>query len=229
MPIVSFIEAMADLLLPRTCSVCGLPGRDLCDGCCADLVPLSPPMCDRCGYPLEVATPRCAHCRGRVSHARSAVSYAGPALALTAAAKRRPRAAREMALLMAELLAPPEAGVPLVPIPLAPRAEYRRGFNQSEVIARDLARAWRRPLLELLTRRDDGVSQRGASRSARAEQVRGAFVAPARDAVPRAVCLIDDVHTTGATLAAAAEALFQCGARRVSARCFARTPKDRMS
>jgi predicted amidophosphoribosyltransferase len=112
-------------------------------------------------------------------------------------------------------------------VPLGPRRLRARGFNQALLIARELARRWRRPLAEPLARVREEGAQRGAGATARARQVAGAFAVRDGDAVPAWPWLVDDVHTTGATLADCARALRSAGARRVGAVCFARALRGR--
>lgn len=215
-------------LVPSTCAACGVPGPVCCRDCAAMLRPLPAPLCERCGHPLGVAAPRCAHCRGRVSGARAAVRYDGPAPALVASLKDRGRAgvAELLADLIVEATPPPPEGAVLVPIPLTRARLRRRGFNQSAVIARALGRRWaRRVDTDLLVRSGADDSQRGASATLRQAQVRGVFALTTGRYAPHTVCLVDDVHTTGATLAAAAQALWLGGARTIPARCFARSTR----
>jgi ComF family protein len=134
----------------------------------------------------------------------------------------RPALAAVLAAAISEWTPPPARGVTLVPIPLSPRREARRGFNQSALLARALSARWGRPYLEALERTGPERSQRGAGPRARANHVRGAF--RLRDGVelPDSICVVDDVHTTGATLAAASHALWSGGVRKITARSFAR-------
>jgi len=152
------------------------------------------------------------------------VRYEGPAPRLVSAFKDggRPALAAALADATTEWTPPPPRGVTLVPIPLSPGREARRGFNQSALLARALSARWRRPYLEALERTGPERSQRGAGPEERRNHVRGAFCL--RDGVdlPENVCLVDDVHTTGATLAAASHALWSGGVRKITARSFAR-------
>ena len=109
-----------------------------------------------------------------------------------------------------------------MPVPLGPRRARERGFNQSLLLARELGRAWRRPVAEALVRTREGTDQRGARATARARQVAGAFAAAPGARVPAEAWLVDDVHTTGATLGDCARALRAMGVRSVGATCFAR-------
>ena len=220
MPVVRLL----DLVLPPACACCGLPGPAACAACLDGLDPLPAPWCGGCGAPVPVPVPRCPACRGRIEGARQAVAYAGPAPAIVAALKDGRR--RALAAVMAERIVaavePPPAEAVLVPVPLGPRRLRRRGFNQSLLIARELARRWGLPVAEPLARVREEGAQRGAGATARARQVAGAFALAEGRPVPGRPWLVDDVHTTGATLADCARALRSGGARRVGAVCFAR-------
>ena len=111
---------------------------------------------------------------------------------------------------MARVPRPPEDAT-LVPVPLGRRRARERGFNQSALLARELGRRWGLPVQEPLVRVREGADQRGARASARARQVAGAFAVPPGGTAPGRPWLVDDVHTTGATLAACARALRAAG------------------
>lgn len=167
---------------------------------------------------------RCAACRGRTQGARQAVWYAGAAPALITALKDRGR--RDLAPVLASVIAAhvpaPPAGATLVPVPLGGLRARRRGYNQAALLADALAGAWRRPVAHALSRVREGPPQRGAARTARIRQAAGAYAPRAGVAPVRFPVLVDDVHTTGATLAACAAALHRAGAVRVGAVCVAR-------
>ena len=129
------------------------------------------------------------------------------------------RVAEPMARLMARLpLAP---GV-LVPVPLAPRRARRRGYNQAERLARKLGERTGGPIRpDLLTRRRDTRTQTELAPAGRRANVAEAFVAGSVGEGAHVV-LVDDVFTTGATLAEAAATLLEAGAATVEAVTFAR-------
>jgi ComF family protein len=108
----------------------------------------------------------------------------------------------------------------LVPVPLGRRRMEERGFNQADLLARELARRWGTPVAHALQRDDWGPSQRGAGARERRQQVAGAFRASPRP--PLHAVLVDDVVTTGSTLRAAARALRHAGCARVGAVSLAR-------
>jgi predicted amidophosphoribosyltransferase len=213
---------MLDLLLPQRCVVCGCGGRQLCAGCRDELPPIEPPLCSRCGAPTAWPVERCRECAGRrlaFASARGAVGYDAAARRIVHAWKERGlrRLATDVAQLVAGRVQRPEVdALTFVPADRARRLE--RGHNPAERLALELAALWELPCLPLLERTRGG-RQRGSSAVAR-RTVRGAF--RATDRAPRAVAVLDDVYTTGATAAAAASALRAAGARRVEAIAFAR-------
>jgi ComF family protein len=106
----------------------------------------------------------------------------------------------------------------LVPVPLSRRRQRQRGYNQTELLGRALAGLLGLPSLPLAAERiRETGSQVGLEAGDRWANVHGAFSADASLVRQETVLLIDDVHTTGATLAACSQALAQAGARRVLA------------
>jgi ComF family protein len=171
------------------------------------------------------AAAACGRCRRGLSPFTAGASlgpYEGGLRALVHELKYRGRqrvAARLADLIAADLRARAvlTTGAVLVPVPLHPRRKRERGFNQSEVLARALAR--RLPVAvcpQALARRRDTPPQTGLSAAGRRRNVAGAFaVRQAARVAGRVVVLIDDVLTTGATAHACARLLRQAGAAEV--------------
>jgi ComF family protein len=114
----------------------------------------------------------------------------------------------------------------VVPVPLHWRRRIERGFNQSELLARAVARRYGAPVVNVLRRKRSTAAQAGLSNAKRRANVSGAFVAARPHAVAnRRVLLIDDVMTTGATAAACASALHRAGARYVALLTLARVDR----
>jgi predicted amidophosphoribosyltransferase len=210
-----------DLLLPRRCVICSAARTELCAGCRAELRPIRPPFCARCGLPTARPVARCRDCAGRriaFASARSAVVYDGDVRAFVGAWKEQGlrRLVRVAAELVLEAVPRPDGVVSFVPAD--PDRNLRRGQHPPRALAEGLAAAWELPLADPLRRRA-GRRQRGLSRAERRQNVRGAFAATAP---PPRVVLVDDVFTSGATANAAASALRKAGTRRVEVVTFAR-------
>jgi ComF family protein len=136
------------------------------------------------------------------------------------------RLGETVARIVASAVPRPHAGI-VVPVPLSTRRSRERGYNQATAIAGPLAALWRLPLSEhLLARRRHTRTQTALRPEERRENVRDAFVAQPRpthgDLPVEPVILVDDVLTTGATLASAAATLAAAGWPRIHAVTFAR-------
>ena len=215
---------LLDLLLPMRCAVCGAGGDQLCAACRQRLPRLEPPLCDRCGAPTAWPVARCRECSGRrlaFASARAAVAYDDDVRRLVRAWKERGlrRLATEAAEALAGVLPPPSSSV-LTFVPPDRARSLQRGYHPAERLAQELGERWSLPVLPLVARTRPAPRQRGLALADRRRNVAGAF-APASE-TPRAVTLVDDVYTSGATAAAAASALRQAGARRVDVVTFAR-------
>jgi ComF family protein len=203
----------------------------LCAACAAALPPPPEPACARCGGALGVRAAFCAACAGRLFACRltrAAASYRGPAASLVRAFKFRglPCAARAAGRAMAEDFPrrPELAGFDaLVPVPLHPRRERERGYNQALLLARELGAATGLPVRELLERRRAAAPSWRLGRDARRAGLSGAFAPrPGGGADGRRLLLVDDVCASATTLEECALALRRAGASDVAGYAFAR-------
>ena len=216
---------LLDLLLPIRCVVCGASwGEPLCAGCRESLPVLEPPFCERCGAPTAWPVARCRECTGRrlaFASARAAVEYDDGVRRLLAAWKERGLRglAHDASEVMAATLPLPRASVIAFVPPERERA-HKRGHHPAERLAHELGERWGLSVRPLVARTRYVRRQRGLTLADRRRNVGGAF-APATKA-PTRVVLVDDVYTSGATVAAAASALRKGGARRVEVLTFAR-------
>ena len=233
-------RALADLALPRACTVCerlldrGDSGL-VCGRCWARLPLLASPRCDRCGHPTYAE--KCRWCELLPPYVRAARSAAWAAgeigLGIVHALKYGGwhRVAPEMAQRLARLDWPLdvlEERHAVVPVPLSSKRERQRGYNQSEKLAVPLAAAWQIPVWnDVLARTRHTETQTRLTPGDRLRNVSGAFRASstARHTLRGAhVVVVDDVVTTAATLNACAAALCDGGARVVSFVSFGRAP-----
>jgi len=226
--------AALDLLFPAVCPVCSArlgAGRHdpLCGTCWASFARLAPPFCATCGVPVPSdAVVRCVGCRASApafDYARAAAAYGGTLRDAVHALKfgGRRSLARPLGDLIVEhcagALAAPDA---LVPVPLARARERERGFNQAGLLAERLGeRLGVRVRSRWLVRLRATAAQSDLSAAERRANVADAFAA-APAVSGRDLVVIDDVITTGATVAECARALHEAGARRVGVLAVAR-------
>lgn len=204
--------------------MCSTPGAALCETCREALVRLHPPLCDRCGAPGPRPVRRCAECAGRrlaFVRARAGVVYDARARVLVREWKERGRRglADEAAVLVLEVVPAPSVDA-ITHVPGDPERALRRGDVPPRALALALGARWDVPAVDLLRRQGQLPRQRGLALAERRRNVRDSVVVLG-DA-PRAVCLVDDVYTTGATADACASALRRAGARRVEIVTLAR-------
>jgi ComF family protein len=232
--VTSAPAAIEQLLLPAECLLCHAllverdAGRIVCPVCRHRWRPVRPPWCARCGQPEPHFGPcrLCAAWPAALTVVRSAVWLSDGAREAVHALKYAglPRIADDLAAAMGGALLPTDEASLLVPIPLAPKRLRERGYNQSEALARALSRLWRVPVVDVLVRSRETATQTALTPETRLANVAGAFSPGRRPGVSRDsnYILVDDVFTTGATLAEAARALEQGGARRVFGITFGR-------
>ena len=177
--------------------------------------------CPRCGLPAHRGA-ACPAAHAAFDRAWAPVAYAGSAAAMVRGLKfgHRLPLAGAMAAAMAARLPLPWRDLPLVPVPPQPARARRRGFDPAALLTAELAARVETPVVPCLRRADHG---RRHTRQGRGERrARGPDVG-VRGGVPPRLLLVDDVHTTGATLDACARALKAGGAQWVAAVTYART------
>jgi ComF family protein len=198
---------------------------------------VAPPLCVACGAGAGRVEPLCSRCRSELRPAGAepgpgglpvyaAFSYEGGAGALVRALKFR-GATGAAATMAAQLTAnvPVEwlAGRALVPVPMHAARRRRRGFNQAELLARRLAERCGCELSDCLERVGPRGTQVGRGRAERLDRAGPTVRVRPGASVPARAVVIDDVVTTGATLAACAAVLEGAGAAEVAAVTYART------
>ncbi len=202
----------------------GWISRPRCPGC-DQLVLRLHAWCDGCAQDIERAAPPHQHTQspwatsGGAGQLYAGARYCGPVAHALRLFKYRART--DLAPSLADLACralPAHAWSLVLPLPLHPRRLVQRGYNQSGLLASEIARRRRLPLNhDLLARVQATAPQAKLSRAERLGNVTDAFAAKPQVARSPHVLLVDDVVTTGATLAAAATALYRAGVQRVDA------------
>ena len=223
-------RVLLDLLFPPRCASCGRAGDWFCASCRAHVQPLPPLVCAHCALPLAAGS-LCERCRREPSslvRIRAAACYAGPLRA--AILRLKFHGWQAVAEPLGEYLwqawqqepLPVEA---LVPVPADGARLRARGYNQAALLAHVLARRVGKPVWDgALARTRPTARQVELTSAQRWQNVAGAFRCQDGTLVHgRAVLLIDDICTTGATLEACGAALRAAGARAVWGLVLART------
>jgi len=240
------LQDVLAVAIPPACCVCDVI-RDangeagVCAPCWAQVEYLTGPVCPRCGRPHpdleddDLEGVLCGGCQRREPPFQAGVSmahYRGPLKTLIRLLKfsDRPDLARPLAARAATVLRVRGAQVKgfdgIVPVPLPLPRRLRRGYNQAALVARELGKQLGIPVNEgALRRRGLGKPQTSLPSGRRPANMRGAILLRRRaDVAGRSILLVDDVWTTGATLAECSRVLRRGGARRVVAFSLARTP-----
>lgn len=202
---------MVSLVFPARCAGCGTPGDGLCAACLARAAPAPsappPPGLDAWCSPYAYEGPvREAVARLKYRNERAVVTLLADAVAESVAG-------------LVPAVGPPPPGVVVTWVPTSPARRRDRGFDHAELLARPVARRLRLPCRRLLRRLDTTV-QTGRPASERRLGPRLAGQPAGRVA---GVLLVDDVATTGSTMAAAARALRRNGVKWVIGATAART------
>jgi ComF family protein len=213
----------------------------LCPDCRNTVQPVVPPLCRRCGRPFTAAggNHRCGACDANpppVARMRAAAVYDGAMVDLVRRFKyhRAAHLAAPMGRWLAEVYGRDWQHDPVdmvVPVPLHRRRIHQRGYNQAWLLVRE-AFSSRQPgdapslRRDLIIRVRDTPAQAGLDSRQRRQNLSGAFHVVDRSAVAdNHLLVVDDVATTGETIAACAQTLTAAGARRVDALTLARTSR----
>lgn len=233
------IRAALDLIYPRNCQFCTGALREqergvICPSCLALAKRIAPPFCRRCALPFAGqldAQIECGYCQDLTFHFACAVA-ACRAEGLVRDCIHRFKYKRELYYgfhLAGWLIAAGREHIDwsavdaIVPVPLHPRKQRDREFNQAELLARSLSREFGKPVITNGVRRvKETLTQTKLDAAARRANLRAAFAAGRGPVTGLRLVLVDDVFTTGATLDSCASLLCSQGAAAVLALTVAR-------
>jgi ComF family protein len=234
-------SGLFSLVFPDTCRLCEQPLREVsrvpvCRTCLSKPAPLAAEyFCVQCRSPFLSSAPldeegRCALCRRGLRGFDAAYSYGfyeGELRELIHLFKygRIQPLAKPLGRLLSQALPRDRVFDCIVPMPLHWRKRWQRGFNQSELLARDLGRRTNVRVKNALRRVRFTAAQAGLTNAKRRLNVSGAFRSRKGALEGLRVLLIDDVMTTGATAASCARALKMAGAREVTLLTLARADR----
>lgn len=234
------LSSLLDLVFPPLCHACKhfiTRGEKvhLCPACRSDFTTIRSPLCTVCGTPFlteEGMDHRCGSCTSHpppFDAARAAFLFHGTVRELIHRYKydRHIQLRRPLGLLLAETLAPVVAewhADLLLPVPLHRRRIRKRGFNQAALLVELLAREWQLPQERHLLQRVRWTEpQVNLPAPARPGNVKGAFaLGKGAEVEGKRIILVDDVFTTGSTIAECGRVLKRAGATAVFAVTLAR-------
>lgn len=240
--LLPFAEKAFCGLFPDECRVCGLPLHEIsripvCRACLSQPVALAADVyCVDCKTPFLNHFPldeqgRCSLCRLGLTGFDTAYTFGSyqetlrTLIHLFKYNQVRPLA-RPLGALLARAIPREHRFDLIVPMPLHWKKRWSRGYNQSELLAREVARRWGIPVAKIVRRVKATAPQAGLTNSKRRLNVQGAFrIRKPANVKGLRILLIDDVLTTGATAGACARVLKRAGASHVAVAAVARTER----
>jgi len=209
-------QTLLDLLLPPRCLHCESAGSWFCATCVSQISFIAPPVCQRCGTPIDTKTSTCKQCKNNPLNSIDGirvVAYFENNPIRSAIHFLKYKNHKAVASALADLLANAYRQYALdldviVPVPLHVSRFKERGYNQSELLVKQLGNLLKLPTnVKTLQRTRKTQSQMELGAEERHKNVASAFGCSDTELANKRVLLIDDVCTTGSTLDACAEAL----------------------
>ena len=230
------IGRILDFLFPPLCPICGASvfgHGQICADCWNRFDWISEPMCARCGYPFpadlkggEMLCPDCMINKSKMDWMRGACVYDDASRGVMLPFKHGGRLEFQdlmIRAMIAALRGLPEGDLIVMPVPLATKRLWKRGYNQAALLSRGIARHLKAKIDFDSVRRKFRADMGHKHRSARQRNIAGVFNVRRPAAIQgRAILLVDDVYTTGATFDELAKVLKRAGAAWVGGITFCR-------
>jgi len=237
--------SILDWIYPPKCVACGMiiPIHDklhkkfwLCTHCIALFEPISTSICEICGVPTDDINV-CSACTTKkhnftTNHACFVYEDLVRDLLLSLKFRNKKNVAYGLGYLWAGFVKSKayllDESIILVPVPMHPKKQRERGFNQAEILAKILSQELKIPFCNILTRTVDTPPMAGLHPSLRAENLQGAFSIVSKISVGgKKLMLVDDIYTTGASLNECALTLKNAGANTISCMTLSITVKNK--
>lgn len=221
---MNVFKAILDAIFPEnfTCELCGreiFDGSRFCDGCRDTVIFNDGVTCPVCGRKTSVAA-LCLDCKERAplfDKAVSALDYSESSARLVLAFKDdRPYLKNYFAELIYPKCAQFTDADAVCFVPMTAKAEYRRGYNQSRLLAKELSKKLRLPLLKhAIEKVKSTAQQKSLTRREREQNLKSSFKANRKEVEGKTLIVVDDVLTTGATADAVCGELKKRGAKKI--------------
>jgi len=238
--LTTILNDVGDIIFPPQCPACtallNFPQiRGFCPSCREQIRFINGGICPICGIPFRASPAEnhiCGNCLENMPFYTKARAVADFETIITDAIhnfkyKRNIYLGRVLGSFMADFSFPdfavPEYSL-FIPVPLHVKRLRERGFNQSLLLAEELAKKHKLPVnFSLLKRHKFTLTQTGLNKKEREKNISGAFaVTDAKNLSGKSIILVDDVYTTGATINECARVLLEAGAQKVAVLTLAR-------
>ena len=218
------LDNIINIIFPKKCISCGKKGGYLCDDCLS-LLETNPYYYCLCDKPQKLSTSgKCSLCENKHLDGLLSASSLDQRLVKEMIHKIKYGYIKELSLPCAllilthlQIVGKDISQYSLIPIPLSGTKKRRRGFNQSEEIARAIVEATSLPLIsEVLIKTKNSRAQVDLGRKERIENIKNCFAVKNKEKIEgKKILLLDDVYTTGSTMNECAKVLKESGAKEV--------------
>ncbi len=213
-----FINLILDLVFPKLCFGCGSAGSYLCDNCRGQIRRQDFQRCIVCQKPsLEGIThPKCktANAPDRLTSLYDYRAFPVGEMIICGKYNFIPEIYKVLGSELSQLIKM-EKHYEIIPVPLSASKLRWRGFNQTELLATQIASSHDKPISPMLTKVKNTKVQKDLAQQDRKQNVAGAFTTDFLSDIPQNVILVDDVVTTGSTFIEASRCLKNAGVKYV--------------